>query len=422
MKALLPALNRLMPVMMVIFLILASLQAAASLHLSLASLTHFMEWCAPAFPVLTAGSSLLVLAGLMFETRAERLARKGLRRRRGWMMDVLARLTNRTALEEMMAREQKETVIDAEELAASLRARVIGQDQVCEDIAAQLRRRMALQVRGKPVGIFLLAGPPGTGKTYLAKQMARQLDRPLLHFDMTQMSSPHAATQLFGSPKGYVGSDTFGKLTGGLKEKPDAVVLLDEIEKAHPDVFKKFLTAWNDGHVTEASTGQQVSTVRAIFVLTSNIATDALSEIADRLADEPDRMRAESVEALRQAGFAPEVLNRLDRIFVFRALTGLDVARVAALEIEAMIESYGLRVETGGIDASLLFEVMRRQDRMGASASARDLVRSIEDMMSDSLISARQQGAKLVRVVSGENGVTAEIANDADAQRARVLR
>ncbi|PYD63612.1 AAA family ATPase [Gluconacetobacter entanii] len=422
MKALYPAFERMLPVIMVIFLILGSIQAAAALHLSLASIRHFMEWCAPAYPVAAVGSAFLTLAGLWFENRAEKLARNGLRRRRGWMMDVLARLTNRSALEEMLAREQKETIIDAEELAASLRARVIGQDQVCEDIAAQLRRRLALHVRGKPVGIFLLAGPPGTGKTYLAKQLARQLDRPLLNFDMTQMSSPHAATQLFGSPKGYVGSDTYGKLTGGLKEKPDAVVLLDEIEKAHPDVFKKFLTAWNDGHVTEASTGQHISTVRCIFILTSNIATDELSEIADRLSDEPDKMRAESVEALRQAGFAPEVLNRLDRIFVFRALEGLDIARVSALEIEAMIDSYGLKVETGGIDPSLLFQVMRRQDRMGPAASARDLARSIEDMISDSLITAQQQGAKLVRIVSNEDGVVAEIANDSEAQKARIIK
>lgn len=425
MKDLLPALNRLMPLMMVIFLVLASVQMAISLHLSLASFTHFMEWCAPAWPVLAAVGGILTLGGLLFETRAERLARKGLLRRRGWMMDVLARLTNRNALEEMLAREQRETTIDAEELAANLRARVIGQDQVCEDIATQLRRRLALQIRGKPVGIFLLAGPPGTGKTYLAKQLARQLGRPLLHFDMTQMSSPHAATQLFGSPKGYVGSDTYGKLTGGLKEKPDAVVLLDEIEKAHPDVFKKFLTAWNDGHVTEASTGQQISTVRCIFVLTSNIATEALTEIADRLHNDPDRMRAESVEALRQAGFAPEVLNRLDRIFVFRTLKGLDIARVSALEIEGMIESYGLKVETGGIDAGLLVDVMRRQSRMGDAASARDLVRSIEDMISESLIVARQQGAEMVRIVRDEDGtISAKIADgtpdNGDAIHARL--
>ncbi|HEY3848461.1 MAG TPA: ATP-dependent Clp protease ATP-binding subunit, partial [Acetobacteraceae bacterium] len=126
---------------------------------------------------------------------------------------------------------------------------------------------------------------------------------------------------------------------------------------------------------------------------------------------DPDELRRATMVVLRQAGFAPEVLNRLDRVFVFRALRGLDVARVAALEIEAMIENYGLKVAEGGIDPAVLFEMMQRQERLGAVASARDVARAIEETISDSLIAARQKKAKNVALVADGGRVVAEIAD-----------
>jgi len=325
-----------------------------------------------------------------------------------WLMDVLDRLTNRRELEQRLQSKPEAVFIDAEALSQSLKSQVVGQDAICDDLAAQIRRRLALQQRGKPLGVFLFAGPPGAGKTYLGKVLAGALDRKLIHLDMTQYSSGgHAATSLFGSPKGYVGSDTYGKLTGALRDTPNAIVLLDEFEKAHSNVHKNFLTAWNDGFITEASNESHISTTGAIFVLTTNAAVDALATISRDYAHDPDDLRRQADAALRSAGFAPEVLNRIDRIFVFSPLADLDIARVAALEIERMIKGYGLSVKEGGIDPQILLDLMARQKKLGNSASSRDLVRAIEESVADSLIDAKQRGAQSVSLIDTHGRVTA---------------
>jgi ATP-dependent Clp protease ATP-binding subunit ClpA len=315
----------------------------------------------------------------------------------GFAMDILDRLTNRAALEEAFAHRRSElTMINAEQLAAEVKAKVVGQDGVIDSIAASLRRRVAARRPDKPVAVYCLCGPAGVGKTHLAKTLAQALygDRNHLHFfDMSQFGQPHAAASLFGQARGYVGSTSYGSLTAALRDTPNAVVLLDEFEKAHPDVHKRFLTAWNDGFVTEVSDGARISTSEAIFVLTTNAAARRIGEMSAAHVGTLEDLGRLAKSALLDAQFAPEVLSRIDEVFPFRPLEGLDVARVVALELEGLARQFGLTIKDGGIDPRILLNAVERLSGP-MQGGVRDIARSIERDVSNSLIDARAAGAE----------------------------
>lgn len=223
-------------------------------------------------------------------------------------------------------------------LEKELEKRVVGQDIAVQAVCEAIRRsRSGLSDPGRPVGAFLFLGPTGVGKTELAKALAEQLfnqEEALIRLDMSEYMEKHSVSRLIGSPPGYVGYDEGGQLTEALRRRPYAVVLLDEVEKAHHDVFNILLQIFDDGRITD-SKGRTVNCKNALFIMTSNLGS---SQILEKIAHSKTHLSKEVImdilDPILKEHFRPEFLNRLDDILPFLPLRREDMERIVEIQLE----------------------------------------------------------------------------------------
>jgi ATP-dependent Clp protease ATP-binding subunit ClpB len=211
---------------------------------------------------------------------------------------------------------------------------VIGQEQAVTAVADAIQRsRAGLSDPNRPIASFLFLGPTGVGKTELSKALASQLfdsEEAMVRIDMSEYMEKHAVSRLIGAPPGYVGYEEGGQLTEAVRRRPYSVVLLDEVEKAHPEVFNVLLQVLDDGRLTDGQ-GRTVDFRNAILILTSNMGSQAL--IDPTLTTE---QRHDAVMAVVRSAFKPEFLNRLDDTIMFDALTREDLAAIVDIQVEAL--------------------------------------------------------------------------------------
>ncbi|QDU90674.1 Chaperonin protein ClpB [Pirellulimonas nuda] len=245
-----------------------------------------------------------------------------------------------------MLEEEKAKLIVLEE---RLHQRVVGQSEAVEAVANAVRRsRSGLQDPNRPVGSFLFCGPTGVGKTELCKALAEVLfddDKAMVRLDMSEFMEKHTVSRLIGAPPGYVGYDEGGKLTEAVRRRPYSVVLLDEIEKAHRDVFNVLLQVLDDGRLTD-NHGHTVDFTNTIIVMTSNIGSPLIQQISQQGGSEQEMK--EAVEESLESRFLPEFLNRIDDVIVFHPLRREEIRRIVDLQIDRLaklVERNGLSLD-----------------------------------------------------------------------------
>ena len=297
---------------------------------------------------------------------------------------------------------------------AALHERVVSQNQAVSALSRAIRRsRAGLKSPNRPVGSFVFLGPTGVGKTELARALAGFLfgsDAALVRFDMSEYMEKHAVSKLIGSPPGYVGHDEGGQLTERIKRNPYSVVLLDEIEKAHPDLFNILLQVFEDGHLTDGL-GNRVSFKQAIIIMTSNIGARFIQKRGSMGFQSPDALEAsrsvtDTVMGEVRRTFNPELLNRIDEIIVFEALTDDDLRAILRLLIEqlnANMKDRGVRVSLAPEALDWLITVTCRDRSYGARPLRRAIQRYIEDPLSEELIRGRLQGGEFEVYLEGDS-------------------
>jgi ATP-dependent Clp protease ATP-binding subunit ClpB len=261
-----------------------------------------------------------------------------------------------------------------------LHDRVIGQDEAISAVSNALRRsRAGLSDPSRPIGSFLFLGPTGVGKTELAKSLTELMfdsEQAIVRLDMSEYMEKHTVARLIGAPPGYVGYEEGGQLTEAVRRRPYAVVLLDEIEKAHPDVFNTLLQIMDDGRLTDGQ-GRTVSFTNTVLIMTSNVGSDRI------VGESVDEKIREGIEEVLAATFKPEFLNRIDDTVIFHRLSKQDIGRIVELQVNQLVG----RVRERGIEIVLTDEARTLLGNLGYDPTygARPLKRVIQRQLVDKL-------------------------------------
>ncbi len=290
----------------------------------------------------------------------------------------------------------------------SLRGSIVGQDEAIEKLSKAIRRaRAGLKDPNRPIGSFVFLGPTGVGKTELAKTLARYLfdtDDSLIRIDMSEYMEKFSVSRLVGAPPGYVGYEEGGQLTEKVRRKPYSVVLLDEIEKAHPDVFNILLQVLDDGQLTD-SLGRRVDFKNTIIIMTSNVGTKDIKKQArigfgeSAVGDEHSKMKDQVDESMKRL-FNPEFLNRIDDTIVFRHLEKADIKLIIQINLKKLLKRvHEMGVDVQLTDRSLDFLAEKGFDKMyGARPLKRAMQKYVEDPIAEEILKGTVKDGTIVKV------------------------